>query len=168
MKIVVLGSGAMGCVYGGKLAEAGYEVTLVDIWKEHIDAIKQNGLHIEGVGGERKITSVNAVTSPSEAGKADLVIVFVKATMTEEAVVGAKDIFQENSIVLTLQNGLGNIEAIGRHVNPNQIMAGAWSHSLRAWESPACRRGLYRFGRNIRSPNEASRGVGSPFPSGRV
>ena len=128
MKIVVLGSGAMGCVYGGKLAEAGYEVTLVDIWKEHIDAIKQNGLHIEGVGGERKITSVKAVTSPSEAGKADLVIVFVKATMTEEAVVGAKDIFQENSIVLTLQNGLGNIEAIGRHVNPNQIMAGVSGH----------------------------------------
>lgn len=128
VRIVVLGSGAMGCVYGGKLAEAGCDVTLVDIWKEHIAAINKDGLRIEGVGGERRITSVKAVSSVSDVPKADLVIVFVKATTTEEAVAGAQNLFHEKTIVLTLQNGLGNIEAIAKHVNSDQIMAGVSGH----------------------------------------
>ena len=69
-KIVVLGSGAMGCVYGGMFAEAGFDVTLIDIWKEHIDAINKEGLLLEGVGGTRHIRGVKAVTSPAESDKA--------------------------------------------------------------------------------------------------
>ena len=82
MKIAVLGSGAMGCLYGGKLAEAGYDVTLIDVWKDHIDAINKRGLHIEGIEGERTVRSIRAVSSAEEAGPCDLLIVFVKATLT--------------------------------------------------------------------------------------
>ena len=51
MRIAILGSGAMGCLYGGLLAEAGFPVTLIDVWKEHIETINRQGLRIEGAGG---------------------------------------------------------------------------------------------------------------------
>ena len=85
MKVAILGSGAMGSLFGGMLAEGGCDVTLIDIWKEHVDAVNTFGLSIEGVSGDRVVWSLRGVTDPAEAGKADLVIVFVKATATRSA-----------------------------------------------------------------------------------
>ena len=55
MKIAVLGAGAMGSIYGGRLAEGGHEVTLVDIWAEHVDRINREGLRLDGLGGDRRL-----------------------------------------------------------------------------------------------------------------
>ncbi|WP_286978315.1 ketopantoate reductase family protein, partial [Aminobacterium sp. UBA5514] len=90
MKIAVLGSGAMGCLYGGKLAEAGLDVTLIDVWKEHVDAINAHGLSVEGIGGDRVIKNIKAVTTPEEVKECDLLIVFVKATLTSQAMESAR------------------------------------------------------------------------------
>ena len=49
LNIAVLGAGAMGCLFGGLLAEKGLKVTLIDVWKEHIDAINKNGLKMDGL-----------------------------------------------------------------------------------------------------------------------
>ncbi|MFP4482756.1 MAG: ketopantoate reductase family protein [Thermovirgaceae bacterium] len=128
MKIAVLGSGAMGCLYGGSLAEAGFDVTLIDVWKEHVDAINSNGLHIEGVTGDRVIKDISAVTDFSSLGTVDLLVVFVKATITEEAMEEARGLVGDKTVVLTLQNGLGNIEKIGAVVGKDKVMAGTTGH----------------------------------------
>lgn len=128
MKIVVLGAGAMGSLYGGHLAEAGNEVWFLDVCKEHVDTINENGLYIEGVSGNRNIKNIKATTSKSYIGEVDLVLVFVKSTITELAVSQNKEIFGQNTIVLTLQNGLGNVEKINHVIDKKNIIAGITAH----------------------------------------
>mgnify|MGYP002525003961 FL=1 len=55
MKIAVVGTGAMGSVYAGLLAEAGNEVWAIDVWQEHLDTIREQGLRIEGASGDRTV-----------------------------------------------------------------------------------------------------------------
>ncbi|MDR1376974.1 MAG: 2-dehydropantoate 2-reductase [Synergistaceae bacterium] len=128
MKTAILGSGAMGCLYGGMLAEAGNDVVLVDVWKEHMDAVNGSGLKIEDSNGERTVKNIRGVTDPTAAGPVDLVIVFVKATATEQAMRGALCLVGENTTVLTLQNGLGNVEKICGVVGAPRVVAGTTGH----------------------------------------
>ena len=57
MKIAIIGTGAMGSVYAGVLAEAGHEIWAIDSWADHIEQIKSNGLTLEGASGNRTITN---------------------------------------------------------------------------------------------------------------
>jgi len=124
MKIAVLGSGAMGSVFGGLLAEHEQNVVLIDTWKQHIDAINKNGLHLEGIGGDRFI-NVKGVSSADEIkDHVDLVIVFVKSPFTESAVKGALHIIGENTMIMTLQNGLGNAEKIAEIAGSSKTIVG--------------------------------------------
>ncbi len=127
MKIVIMGAGAMGSLYGGLLASSGEEVWLVNIWKEHIEAIRAKGLTIEGKGQEKNI-GMNATTDVTSIGKADLVIFFVKTYHTEKAVTDALVLEKENTVFLTLQNGLGNEEVLSRQVNPKKVLLGVTNH----------------------------------------
>lgn len=124
----MLGSGAMGCLYGGMLAEAGNEVVLIDVWKEHIDAINESGLKIEGINGERTVKNIRGVTDPAAAGIADLVLIFVKATLTGQAMREARSLVGPDTTVLTLQNGLGNVEALCAATDPSRVTAGTTGH----------------------------------------
>jgi 2-dehydropantoate 2-reductase len=124
----ILGAGAMGCLYGGILSEAGCDVVLVDVWKEHMDAVNTEGLKIEGQSGSRIVKNIRGVTNPADAGPVDLVIVFVKATMTEQAMRGALCLVGDGTTVLTLQNGLGNVEKLCGVVEPSRVLAGTTGH----------------------------------------
>lgn len=128
MKICIIGAGAMGSVYGGLLAEAGNEVFFLDVFKEHIDSINEYGLWMEGSSGERYIKGIEATSHSEEVGIVDLAIVFVKSTITDCAIKQNKDVIGENTIVLTLQNGLGNIEKLETVVTREQIITGTTSH----------------------------------------
>ena len=127
MKTVVIGAGAMGGLFGGLLASSFLssddELWLVDVWKEQVDAIRARGLAIEEQGRERTI-SVHATTNAATAGKADLVILFVKAYHTEKAVSDALVLEKDNTVFITLQNGLGNEEVICRQVHPGKVLLG--------------------------------------------
>ncbi|NMA75525.1 MAG: ketopantoate reductase family protein [Bacteroidales bacterium] len=127
MRIAIVGSGAMGCVFGGHLTEAGHDVVLIDIWAEHVQALNKKGLFLTGVSGERTIR-VHAVTEPRGLVKQDLVIVFVKSIDTEDAIQKANSIIGSDTIVLTLQNGLGNAERIGELVGYERVAAGVTAH----------------------------------------
>jgi 2-dehydropantoate 2-reductase len=127
MKIAVIGSGAMGSLFGGLLSEAGEDVTLIDIWKEHIDVMNRKGLKITGVGGDR-IVRVKATSSPSEVGPVDLILIFVKSYDTRKATMDALPMVGTNTIFLTLQNGLGNIEQIAEVVGSDRVIAGSTTH----------------------------------------
>jgi 2-dehydropantoate 2-reductase len=123
MKMVIMGAGAMGNLFGGMLAFSGEEVWLVDIRKENVDAINAVGLTIERQG-KIQIIGGNATTDVSSIGKADLVLLFVKTYDTEKAVSDALAVQDRNTVFLSLQNGLGNEEAICSKVDPKQVMLG--------------------------------------------
>ncbi|MFD1360845.1 ketopantoate reductase family protein [Lentibacillus salinarum] len=123
MNIAIAGSGAMGCRFGSMLDESGNSVLLVDNWKEHIETINNRGLTIINESGthNQKITAC----IPEEAGdKVDLLIVFTKAMHTESMVNRCQKLIGENTRVVTLQNGLGNIETLEKYVPRNRIIAG--------------------------------------------
>lgn len=122
-KVVVLGAGAMGGLFGATLCEGGLDVTLVDVWREHVDVINASGLTLTGHGGER-VVPVRATTNPDAAGTADLVCVQCKALHTEGALRRASGIIGEHTVVVSFQNGLGNEEAVGRVVGPSKVLAG--------------------------------------------
>jgi 2-dehydropantoate 2-reductase len=127
VKTVIIGAGAMGSLFGGLLALSKQEVWLVDIRQEQIDAIRSAGLSLEEKGKAQTIR-VNATSDVTSIGKADLVIFFVKTYHTEKAASDALVLQKEGTLFLTLQNGLGNEEAICKQVDPRNVMLGVTNH----------------------------------------
>lgn len=128
MKIVIIGAGAMGCLYGGKLsAVPGNEVYLLDVWKDHIDAINQTGLMMEEKESEL-VYSVKAERDATKVGICDLAIIFVKSTLTDVAVRSNRAVFGPETVTLTLQNGLGNLELIAQEIGRENLLAGTTAH----------------------------------------
>ena len=123
MKITIAGSGAMGCRFGGALFSAGHEVVLLDGWPEHVAAINAGGLRISDEAGSRAVR-VPAALFPAAADPADLVIVFTKATATASVAAAAAGAIGPSTLVLTLQNGLGNIEVLRLYVPESRLLAG--------------------------------------------
>ena len=123
MKIAIIGCGAMGSVYAALLADSGNDVWAIDTWEEHISAIRSNGLRVEGASGDRTV-SMNATTNASDAGECELIIVATKASGVPAAAVAAKSIAGPNSIILTIQNGLGAAERIAESIDTSQVMIG--------------------------------------------
>jgi len=127
MKIAVIGSGAMGSLFGALLAEAGEQVILLDIRRDHVEAVNANGLSIEKEGSQRRIR-VPAATGPDGIEPADLCLVFVKAPHTAAAARTAARLCGDRSTVLTLQNGMGNAETLVEALDPSRVIAGTTSH----------------------------------------
>ena len=122
-KIVVVGAGAMGGLFGGLLAEGGLDVTLVDAWPEHIAAIKADGLRILGVGGDRAI-KVDATTDAGEVKGADVVLFQCKAFANEAAARSVTHLFGGATVAITFQNGLGNEQTLGGILGEYNVMGG--------------------------------------------
>lgn len=127
MRVAVLGPGAMGSLFGGLLAAAGDEVTLVGRSGDHVAAVERDGLRIstaEGVAdGDRRV-ELRATTDPEAVGRIDLLLVFVKSYDTASAMADAGPLLASDPAVLTLQNGLGNAETIAEHVPEERVLAG--------------------------------------------
>jgi 2-dehydropantoate 2-reductase len=119
----------MGCLYGAKLsAVAENSVYLLDVWQEHIDAVNSRGLMMESDGKSEKYENLVACSQSEYAGEADLALIFVKSTLTKQAVESSKHVFGPGTAVLTLQNGLGNIELISGAVGRGRVIAGTTAH----------------------------------------
>ena len=127
MKICVLGAGSLGCAIGGVLAEAGNEVWLVNRGHALVEAIQKNGLILREAGVDRTV-AVNATTDCAEiasiSGVMDLIIVLVKSFHTEVAINAALPIVGENTVVLSLQNGLGHEDVLAAAVGRSKLLAG--------------------------------------------
>ena len=123
MRIAVVGAGAMGSVFGGLLTAGGCDVWLVDSWQAHVDALSRDGLRIE-VGGSQRFVPVKATTDPAQVGPVDLVLVQVKSTDTAPATRAARPLIGDETIFLTLQNGLGNREVIAAIAGEERALAG--------------------------------------------
>jgi 2-dehydropantoate 2-reductase len=122
-RVVVVGAGAMGGLFGGLLAEGGLDVTLHDTWTEHIAAIKSQGIRIVGVGGDRNIP-IRATANPAEIRSADVVLFQCKAFANEAAATSLKHIFTGQTAAVTFQNGLGNEETLERILGKGKVIGG--------------------------------------------
>jgi 2-dehydropantoate 2-reductase len=123
MKIAIIGVGAMGSVYAALLASGGHEVWAVDVWKDHVDAIKQKGLRVEGASGDRT-AKMHATTNPTDVKDADLVIIATKYDGVVPAAKAALAMATKDAPILTIQNGLGSAEKVAEVVGSERIMIG--------------------------------------------
>ena len=122
-KIAVLGAGAMGCLFGGLMAEKGLDVVLIDVWKDHVDAINRNGLKIDGHGGDRFI-KVKATTDPASLSPVDAIIVMCKATALQTALTNAKNIIGEKTMLMSFQNGIGHEAIMQEIAGKDKVLGG--------------------------------------------
>ena len=111
MKIVIVGPGAMGCLFGHFLARAGHELILLDHRPERARLLQEQGLLVETAAGTLR-TPVQVAARPQDAGIAELCIVAVKAYATRAAAESSLPVVGPDTQVLSLQNGLGNVEAL--------------------------------------------------------
>ncbi len=111
MRIFVIGAGAMGCTYGGLLQRAGHDVKLVDVLPEHLEAIRRDGLHLDGISGYLRL-AIPAVSEPDERAAADVAFIHVNAYDTAAAARTAKQMLKDTGYAVTFQNGVGNIEIL--------------------------------------------------------
>jgi 2-dehydropantoate 2-reductase len=123
MKTVIIGAGAIGSLFGGLLTLSGEDVWLVSTGKAHVDTMRSAGLTIER-GEKLQTVRVNATSDVTSLGKADLVLFFVKTYQTEKAVSDSLILQKESTIFLSLQNGLGNEEAICKKVDRRKVILG--------------------------------------------
>lgn len=123
MKIVIVGPGAMGCLFAAFLSKTKQDLWILDKNKERAQKLNQNGLILEGISGNWQ-AKVRALSDVKEIPAADLIIIAVKSYDTREAVICAKSLVGPNTRILTLQNGIGNIEVIGEVVGNDKVIAG--------------------------------------------
>ena len=128
MNILVLGAGAIGSVFGGFLAKAGHEVCLV-ARQSHLAAIKDRGLLIEGIWGEHVVDAIAGYESLSavkenENQNFDVILLTVKSYDTEPMLKALTACFPDPPPVVSLQNGLGNIEIIETYAGRIKTIGG--------------------------------------------
>jgi 2-dehydropantoate 2-reductase len=124
MKIVIVGPGAMGCLLAAFLGRAGQSIFLLDKDIQRAGYFRKEGISVEGISGRFVVRKIKASVRPQEIGKAELVIITTKSYDTESAVRKALPLIDKQSLIVTLQNGLGNIEIINRYIPRDQILAG--------------------------------------------
>jgi 2-dehydropantoate 2-reductase len=110
-RVAIVGAGAMGSLFAAHLSGTAAEIWAFDVWREHVDEIRRHGLTVRRDGVER-VVRVHATTRPDEAGPCDAVMVFVKFNQTNAAMQAARPMVGPGSFIVTLQNGIGNVEII--------------------------------------------------------
>lgn len=128
MKFLVLGAGAIGSVFGGFLAKAGHDVFLVGR-KPHIQAINEKGLLIDGIWGTYTVKNLKGYTCIEELaekckGTFDIALLTVKSYDTETMLKELKKYSPDPPPVVSLQNGLGNIEKIQAYLGKEKTIGG--------------------------------------------
>ena len=105
MRIAIFGSGGVGGYFGGRLVQAGQDVTFIARGK-HLEALRTNGLRIDSIAGDFKLDKVQATDRPAEVGVVDYVICSVKAWQVPAAAKAMKPMIGGNTLVIPLQNGV--------------------------------------------------------------
>lgn len=129
MKIAVLGAGAVGSLFGGWLSRAG-QVWLIVRNRQFARAVANEGLTVAFPGGEERFFLRTAL-DPAEVGPVDLILVAVKSYDTLEAARGAWPLIAEGTTVLSIQNGIGNLEILQKIFGPERVLAGSTGHGAR-------------------------------------
>lgn len=128
MKIVIVGPGALGCLVSASFkARTREEVWLFDYSPERAKKIAGDGIKVEGIGGALNV-KVNVTSEPKDIGVADLIIICVKSYSTEDACKEIKDMVGADTSVLTIQNGIGNVQILNDYFGADKVIAGITNH----------------------------------------
>ena len=123
MRIVIFGAGAVGGYFGGRLAQAGLDVTFIARGK-HLHAIKKDGLRVESICGDFSVHPSAATDDPTKVGEVDAVLLGVKAWQVQEAARAMQPMLGPDTFVVTLQNGVDAPTIISNELGPDRIVGG--------------------------------------------
>ena len=123
MRIVIFGTGGVGGYFGGRLAQAGEDVTFI-ARGEHLRAIKANGLKVDSPDGDFVIYPAKATDNTNEVGATDLVILGVKAWQVPEAARAIKPLVDSTTTVLPLQNGVDAVPQLTEELGADNVVGG--------------------------------------------
>ena len=126
MKIVIVGPGAIGCLFAAYLAKSKEEIWLLDKNSQRAAKINESGILLEGSSGTWQ-SKPKATANPQEIGQADLIIICVKSFNTKLAIEQIKPLLAQETKILTLQNGIGNVEIISELAGEQRVIAGVTS-----------------------------------------
>ncbi len=122
LRIAVVGAGAIGSFYGGKLAVGGHDVHF--LVRSGLDEIKRSGIRIRGKKENFDVARPQVFQSSAEIGPCDLVLIALKATNNAALLEVIPPLLQRDTVLLSLQNGLGNEEFLAEHFGSERVMGG--------------------------------------------
>ncbi len=123
MKIAIIGAGAMGSIYASFLSKNN-EVLVIDLWEEHLKVIKNDGLRVSGFSGDNVVKNINVSSNVEDALGCELFVIATKASGVGIVASKLSKIINDDSLILTIQNGLGTGERIARYMPTDNILLG--------------------------------------------
>ena len=122
--ILIAGTGAMACLFAGRLAQAGIPVTMLGTWTDGIAAIQKNGVSVIDINDNKSSYPVTATNDVSRCAGAQYALVLVKSWQTWRAARQLRECMIQDGVVLTLQNGIGNREALAQTLGAKRVALG--------------------------------------------
>jgi 2-dehydropantoate 2-reductase len=129
MEITIVGAGVLGSIFGSLFAQKGFSVTLIEVLTERVRLIDKEGLWMQWPDEKRTHERIAITADVNTVGVQDVVMVAVKGYHTRAAIESALPIIGEDTMVLSVQNGLGNLEVIADTVGPERVVGGITAHS---------------------------------------
>ena len=123
--ILIVGTGALACLFAARLSQSGQHVTMLGTWKEGLDTLQKNGVRFVDADGNEQQFPVEATDDPRECIGAKNALVLVKAWQTERAARQLVECLAEKGLALTIQNGLGNYETLIHSLGLNRVALGS-------------------------------------------
>lgn len=118
----IIGAGAVGSYYGGRLAKAGHEVRF--LLRSDFEVVSEQGLRVKSIAGDFSLGQVRCYRDPKDVGPVDVVIVAWKTTGNSLFKETIRPLLHDKTVILTLQNGLGNVEQLGEIFGAERVMGG--------------------------------------------
>lgn len=122
-KAVVVGAGAMGCLFAARMSEAGSEVTLVDVDEARLRTLAESGIELTDDSGTR-VVRLRTTLAADISGPVDLVVLFTKGMHSQTAAASVAFLRESEPMALTLQNGIGNAEVLAEVFGKDQVILG--------------------------------------------
>lgn len=122
--ILLVGTGALATLFAAQLSAAGHSISMLGTWQQGLDELQKNGARIQDADGNERAYKVHAIDDPCEVMGTKYAIVLVKSWQTERAAKQLKTALAKDGHVLTLQNGLGNLETLTRNLGPARVSLG--------------------------------------------
>lgn len=123
--ILIVGTGALATLFAARLSQAGYPITMLGSWKAGLEALQKEGARLVDSAGNEHQFQVQAISDPRECRGIKYALVLVKAWQTPYVAGQLKECLSEDGLAVTLQNGLGNREALARSLGTGRVALGA-------------------------------------------
>ena len=128
MHYCVIGSGAMGGLYGLRLIAAGKSVSFLDIDREHIDVINENGFRLSGITGDNSYEVMGSTDPAALEGLVDVVLFHTHTNGTKAGAKAASIVLKPEGWAVTFQNGIGNVETLVAALGEERVVGGISYH----------------------------------------